>query len=185
VDETVGWRLPADKKPYGNGRIGDLDCAGPTWAFEVSVDTLAKAMRTAYRECSEVKKRGSAAYERVKDKWTWNRSAESALTRLEALAELPAVRRELPVFAVAAPAAPAHSSKSKVKPTRHAPKKEHRVRPELRKPPTISLCMIVKNEERVLDDCLTSIKPWVDEIVIVDTGSTDKPSRLQKSTEPE
>jgi Glycosyl transferase family 2 len=33
--------------------------------------------------------------------------------------------------------------------------------------------MIVKNEERVLERCLRSIRPVVDEIVIVDTGSTD------------
>ncbi len=38
----------------------------------------------------------------------------------------------------------------------------------------ISLCMIVKNEEKNLDKCLTSIKDAVDEIIIVDTGSTDK-----------
>ena len=38
---------------------------------------------------------------------------------------------------------------------------------------TISLCMIVKNEERILARCLDSIKDLVDEIVIVDTGSTD------------
>lgn len=38
---------------------------------------------------------------------------------------------------------------------------------------TISLCMIVKNEERVLARCLDSVADLVDEIVIVDTGSTD------------
>lgn len=38
---------------------------------------------------------------------------------------------------------------------------------------TISLCMIVKNEERVLARCLDSVQGIVDEIVIVDTGSTD------------
>ena len=38
---------------------------------------------------------------------------------------------------------------------------------------TISLCLIVKNEEQVLDRCLNSVKDVVDEIVIVDTGSTD------------
>lgn len=37
----------------------------------------------------------------------------------------------------------------------------------------ISLCMIVKNEEKVLDLCLGSIKNFVDEIIVVDTGSTD------------
>ena len=40
--------------------------------------------------------------------------------------------------------------------------------------PTVSLCMIVKNEEKDLARCLASIKPIVDEMVIVDTGSTDK-----------
>ena len=38
---------------------------------------------------------------------------------------------------------------------------------------TVSLCMIVKNEEAVLARCLESIKDAVDEIIIVDTGSTD------------
>mgnify|MGYP003927726039 CR=1 FL=1 len=34
--------------------------------------------------------------------------------------------------------------------------------------------MIVKNEERFLRQCLQSVAPYVDEIVIVDTGSQDK-----------
>jgi len=39
--------------------------------------------------------------------------------------------------------------------------------------PRLSLSMIVRNEERFLPDCLASVKGIVDEIVIVDTGSTD------------
>lgn len=42
------------------------------------------------------------------------------------------------------------------------------------KNPTLSLCMIVKNEEGYLHDCLQSVCDLVDEIIIVDTGSTDK-----------
>ena len=38
---------------------------------------------------------------------------------------------------------------------------------------TISLCMIVKNEEKVLARCLDSVADLVDEIIIVDTGSSD------------
>ncbi len=37
----------------------------------------------------------------------------------------------------------------------------------------LSLCMIVKNEEHSLGDCLRSVMDVVDEIIIVDTGSTD------------
>lgn len=38
----------------------------------------------------------------------------------------------------------------------------------------ISLCMIVKDEERVLQRCLDSVKNLADEIVIADTGSADR-----------
>lgn len=38
---------------------------------------------------------------------------------------------------------------------------------------TISLCMIVKDEEDVLARCLDSVAGLVDEIIIADTGSTD------------
>ena len=37
----------------------------------------------------------------------------------------------------------------------------------------LSLCMIVKDEEKRLSTCLESVKDVVDEIVIADTGSTD------------
>ncbi|MGB9438932.1 MAG: glycosyltransferase [Desulfobacterales bacterium] len=37
----------------------------------------------------------------------------------------------------------------------------------------VSLCMIVKNEEQYLAHCLASVKPIVDEMIVVDTGSAD------------
>ena len=39
---------------------------------------------------------------------------------------------------------------------------------------SLSLCMIVKNEEDVLERCLESVKGLADEIIIVDTGSDDR-----------
>ncbi len=39
---------------------------------------------------------------------------------------------------------------------------------------TVSLCMIVKNEENNIRRCLESAKDAVDEIIIVDTGSSDR-----------
>jgi tetratricopeptide (TPR) repeat protein len=42
----------------------------------------------------------------------------------------------------------------------------------------LSLAMIVKNEARCLARCLHSVSPVVDEIIIVDTGSTDATVRI-------
>ncbi|MEK6946557.1 MAG: tetratricopeptide repeat protein [Nanoarchaeota archaeon] len=47
-------------------------------------------------------------------------------------------------------------------------------------PQTISLCMITKNEEKYLEQCLNSVKEIVDEIIIVDTGSSDKTKEIAK-----
>lgn len=45
----------------------------------------------------------------------------------------------------------------------------------------LSLCMIVKNEEKVLERCLNSARSFVDEIIIVDTGSTDRTKEIALS----
>lgn len=61
--------------------------------------------------------------------------------------------------------------KEKVKQRRNNPVKK----------PRISLCMIVKNEEECLNRCLDSVKDFVDEIIVVDTGSTDRTVEIAES----
>ena len=46
--------------------------------------------------------------------------------------------------------------------------------------PTISVCMIVKNEEARLRQCLDCLTTIADEIIIVDTGSTDSTKDIAK-----
>ncbi|RMA95428.1 tetratricopeptide repeat-containing glycosyltransferase family 2 protein [Priestia megaterium] len=43
---------------------------------------------------------------------------------------------------------------------------------------SISLCMIVKDEEAVIKNCLSSIQEIVDEIIVVDTGSSDETKKI-------
>ncbi len=46
--------------------------------------------------------------------------------------------------------------------------------------PTLSVAMIVKNEAQDLAQCLDSVKDWVDEIVILDSGSTDETEQIAR-----
>ena len=46
--------------------------------------------------------------------------------------------------------------------------------------PSVSLCMIVKNEASCLERCLRSVQGLVDETIIVDTGSTDETVEIAK-----
>lgn len=43
---------------------------------------------------------------------------------------------------------------------------------------SISVCMIVKNEEKILKRCLDSLKDIADEIIVVDTGSSDNTKEI-------
>jgi glycosyltransferase involved in cell wall biosynthesis len=45
---------------------------------------------------------------------------------------------------------------------------------------TVSLCAIVKNEAHRIADCLDSAKDFVDEVIVVDTGSTDDTIKIAK-----
>ncbi|MBD8499922.1 glycosyltransferase [Paenibacillus sp. CAU 1523] len=44
----------------------------------------------------------------------------------------------------------------------------------------LSACLIVRNEQHLLPDCLHSIRQVVDEIIVVDTGSTDETIAIAK-----
>lgn len=45
----------------------------------------------------------------------------------------------------------------------------------------ISVCLIVKNEENVIERCLESVTPFADEIIVADTGSDDKTKDIAKN----
>lgn len=46
---------------------------------------------------------------------------------------------------------------------------------------TVSVCMIVKDEERNLPECLEQVRRFADEVVVVDTGSTDATERIARA----
>lgn len=46
--------------------------------------------------------------------------------------------------------------------------------------PTLAVALIVKNEEKHLQACLDTVKDWVDEIVLLDSGSTDRTEEIAR-----
>jgi tetratricopeptide (TPR) repeat protein len=50
--------------------------------------------------------------------------------------------------------------------------------------PSLSVCLICRDEAQWIADCLQAIRPHVDEIVLVDTGSSDGTPDLAKPFEP-
>ena len=44
----------------------------------------------------------------------------------------------------------------------------------------VTVCIIARNEEKNIENCLMSVRQWVDEIVLVDTGSTDNTAAIAK-----
>jgi len=45
---------------------------------------------------------------------------------------------------------------------------------------SLSVCLIVKNEERVLGRCLSAAVQFADELIVVDTGSTDRSTEIAR-----
>lgn len=45
---------------------------------------------------------------------------------------------------------------------------------------SLAVAMIVRNEARCITRCLESVRPWVDRMVVLDTGSTDETKELAR-----
>ncbi|MBD1844367.1 tetratricopeptide repeat protein [Cyanobacteria bacterium FACHB-63] len=45
----------------------------------------------------------------------------------------------------------------------------------------LSFCIIVKNEEQNLPQCLRSVQDWVNELIVLDTGSSDRTVEIARS----
>ena len=46
---------------------------------------------------------------------------------------------------------------------------------------TISGCVMARNEEKLISGCIRSLKPFVDEIIVIDNGSTDQTRKITES----
>jgi glycosyltransferase involved in cell wall biosynthesis len=189
VDEESAWRLPFRRGSAPEWIVGPYECVGEPWQLEPDREALVETLRHVYERPDEARERGQAGRERVLEGWTWERTVAQVRYRLQ---EVVAPKEDPPFHA----ARPWHDPVAGVVSHAvgmpeldlsgeaaicqdgqnsslagfgsHSSLLAHRAAPI-----EISLCMIVRDEDPRLPKCLASISPYVDEIVVVDTGSRD------------
>ncbi len=153
-DGRLGYLIPARAVRLPEKRLGEWETAEHPWLAEPDAQALAGILRHVYEHPDEAKAKGHAAAGWVRQHLTWDHAADSVVRRLQRLRQRP-IRRlgGRPAALVPTPTPPPLPPGERMK---------------------VSLCMIVKDEEHNIADCLRSAEGLFDEVIVVDTGSTDK-----------
>jgi tetratricopeptide (TPR) repeat protein len=146
-DESRAFLLPARLGYFNAKRIDDLETVDTPWLAEPDQAMLRYYLRYVMDRPDEARAKGDAAASFVRSYLTWDRAADAVLARLVALRGQPVRRLQV------------HAEISSKAGTAR---------------PRVSLAMIVRDEEASLEACLRSAADLVDEMIVVDTGSTDR-----------
>jgi glycosyltransferase involved in cell wall biosynthesis/tetratricopeptide (TPR) repeat protein len=154
-DASRAYLIPAEKRYLPQQRVGEWETVGRPWLVEPDAEALGAILRHIAAHPEEGQAKGAVGSAFVRGQLTWEHAADAVERRLEALALrgtgfqlVPLRNGRVENLSCAGAAA------------------SRRLR--------VSLCMIVKNEEHNLPDCLASAADLVDEVVVIDTGSTDR-----------
>lgn len=161
ADEAAAYLIPA--KPTflrGGPTLDGLELVGWPWVFEPDEDALAQLLRHVYDHYAEARQKGEAAAQRIRSTFTWEHAARAVI---EILGLRPGAAQG---------AAPAHAPMPADGPAAADAGADR---------PLISLCMIAKDAAGDLPRCLESVRGIADEIVVVDTGSTDDTPGIARS----
>lgn len=153
-DESNAYLIPAERRYFSKNAVGDMETVDTPWLAEPDANALRNLLRFVVEHPEEARLKGQIACEHIRQHFTWNHAVEAAERRLLELHRKP-IRRLAPL------ASPILLQGAVA--------------------PHVSLCMIVKNEERMLPDCLRSIAGIFGQIIIVDTGSTDRTKEIAQS----
>jgi glycosyltransferase involved in cell wall biosynthesis/predicted Zn-dependent protease len=168
-DDTRAFLIPVQEKRFAHKRIGNLETVDYPWLAEPDVGRLAALLRHVVEDPAEARAKAEVGCAHVHAQLTWEKSAAAVEARLVELRRRPPRRlagrkalvgQERPVRRDAAPTFVAASGSATGRAAGEAGQR-------------VSLCMIVRNEGDKLARCLCSAADLVDEMVVVDTGSTD------------
>lgn len=126
---------------------------GPTLELDVSIEELRQQMRSAYQNAAETAERGRRASLHVHVAFTWAKSLEKMVDRLQAVSGR-SVITDL---------------------TKHSAGEIGTTSRQ-----TLSACVFASNNERSIADCLSSLLGHVDEIIVLDRDSTDRTAAIAR-----
>ncbi|MGC4044863.1 MAG: glycosyltransferase [Armatimonas sp.] len=156
ADDTSSFRVPARWRREGGAYYQEAD-----------VQALMEAMQSATIQPELAGQFGVMARKQVEAQATNSHWRTRMRARLARMVE--------PPLSEAAPAKLWQEPEDKVA----APVKPTRSRKKIAAPKiALSLCMIARDEEARIGACLESIRPFVDEMILVDTGSTDRTKEI-------
>jgi glycosyltransferase involved in cell wall biosynthesis/Flp pilus assembly protein TadD/predicted O-methyltransferase YrrM len=154
-NESNAYFVSAQRMHFKEKRIGADETVNQPWVAEPDLDALVQLLRHVKAHPEEARKKGAAGCAHIRQHFTWDQAAAVVEKRLAALRERP-VRR----------------FHRHLRPALHTQRM------------TVSLTLIVKNEEQNLAACLACVIDLVDEVIIVDTGSTDRTKEIAVSFGP-
>jgi hypothetical protein len=158
-----------------NGRSNRL------WLFEPDLDALVGLLRAVASDPTAARLRVIAASEDMRRNFTWERTADAVERRPGTLAEMRNQPRMITDahgwdFKNRARDIPAEIGAAGSNPPSHpcSIRVSSVAQESLSWNARTSLTMIVRNEENNISSCLSSVAGLFDEIVVIDTGSTDR-----------
>ena len=174
-NDGTAWLLPSRRVT-----VPEIQGVGPStlgyWMLEPDADYLAELMKELPSRRTESATRAAAAHGHVLPAYSWDSVARRVVERLQALADRPKGLREAGPGPVPGAGRGTHGKRHDRRPkASHSPKADRRI-----SKPLLSACMIVKDEEQALPDCFASLHRVVDEVVVYDTGSTDRTVELAR-----
>jgi glycosyltransferase involved in cell wall biosynthesis len=172
LDDGIALRVPSRRRSAETRIIGPWECVADPWQLEPDLDALVDALRWVYDHPEETRKRGRDARARVESGWSWESSVADARERLLAVVVPPASVTIAPARPWEGDGSSASLQSWGTRGERHKAGKE--ATREGNHPAELSLCMIVRDEEPRIAQCLQSVAAYVDEMVVVDTGSKDR-----------
>jgi glycosyltransferase involved in cell wall biosynthesis/tetratricopeptide (TPR) repeat protein len=152
ASEATAFLIPARRGEFAECRVGNLETIGRPWLFEPDLDALVGLLRRMAEDPVAARAKGAAASAWIRERFTWERTADAVEQRLQALGE--------------------QERQPRTKVRESGPHKGRTAR--------VSLTMIVKNEETNIGTALASAAGLFDEIVVVDTGSTDRTQEIAR-----